>query len=290
MNASDGRAGALNRMCHDGTAIRAVILDWAGTVLDHGSRAPMGAFVEAFARFGVAITIDDARGPMGMAKRDHIRLVGQSPAVAAAWRARHGRDFAETDIDAIFEVFEPLNIAAVEAHSGLIPGAKEALDWCVAEGIRIGSTTGYTRPIMERLAPLAARQGFLPEVMVCAGDFAAGRPAPLQMWHAMATMGIWPAHAVVKFDDTPPGMGEARNAGCWAVGLALSGNIAGLCEIELAALDDAAREAIRAQATAALTEAGAHLVIDSLSDLPWAIDAIRRRMAEGERPGVWQEA
>ena len=38
--------------------VKAVILDWAGTVLDHGSRAPMAAFVEAFARLGVSISID----------------------------------------------------------------------------------------------------------------------------------------------------------------------------------------------------------------------------------------
>ena len=75
--------------------IRAAILDWAGTVVDHGSRAPMGAFVRAFAECGVEITIADARGPMGMAKRDHIRMVGQLPAVAAAWQARHGRAFGE---------------------------------------------------------------------------------------------------------------------------------------------------------------------------------------------------
>ena len=36
--------------------IQALILDWAGTVVDHGSRAPMGAFVRAFAAFGVADT------------------------------------------------------------------------------------------------------------------------------------------------------------------------------------------------------------------------------------------
>ncbi len=138
------------------SAIKAVILDWAGTVLDHGSLAPMGAFVEAFAQFGVRIAIEDARGPMGMAKRDHIRLVGRAPSVAAAWRARHGRDFAEADVQAIFEVFEPLNIAAVEAHSALIPGARETLAALAGAGIRIGSTTGYTRPILHRLAPLAA--------------------------------------------------------------------------------------------------------------------------------------
>ena len=59
--------------------IKAVILDWAGTVVDHGSSAPMGAFVKAFAHFGVTISIADARGPMGMAKRDHIRMVGTAP-------------------------------------------------------------------------------------------------------------------------------------------------------------------------------------------------------------------
>ncbi|MBR0653502.1 phosphonoacetaldehyde hydrolase [Plastoroseomonas arctica] len=264
--------------------IKAAIFDWAGTVLDHGSRAPMGAFVEAFAQMGVAIAIADARGPMGMAKRDHIRLVGTAPTVAAAWRAKHGRDFGDADIDAIFDIFEPLNIAAVEAHSALISGAKDALDWCAARGIRIGSTTGYTRPIMQRLAPLAAAQGFSPEVMVCAGDLPEGRPAPLQMWFAMAKMGIWPAETVVKFDDTPPGLGEARNAGAWAVGLALSGNIAGLSAEELAALHEAEITELRAEATRQLIEGGAHLVIDSVADLPAAMDAIEARLTEGQLP------
>ena len=264
--------------------IRGVIFDWAGTVLDHGSRAPMGAFVQAFAQFGVDIAIADARGPMGMAKGDHIRLVGAAPAVAVAWRARHGRDFSEADIDAIFEVFEPLNIAAVEAHAALIPGAKASLDWCSARGIRIGSTTGYTRPIMDRLAPLAAAQGFAPEVMVCAGDLPEGRPAPLQMWFAMARMGIWPAKTVVKFDDTPPGLGEARNAGAWAVGLALTGNIVGLPAEELAALPATEVATLRARATAELLAGGAHLVVDSIAALPVAIAAIEARMAARELP------
>src|ERR1700722_2470712 len=106
--------------------LQAVILDWAGTVVDHGSRAPMGAFVRAFAAFGVTIGVADARGPMGMAKWDHIRAVGHAPAVAEAGRAQHGRDFNEADVDAIFRVFEPMNVAAVRDHADLIPGAVEA--------------------------------------------------------------------------------------------------------------------------------------------------------------------
>ena len=266
--------------------IKAIILDWAGTVVDHGSRAPMGAFVKAFAHFGVTISIADARGPMGMAKRDHIRMVGTSPAVAAAWRAKHGRDFDDAAIDAIFDVFEPMNIAAVEAHSALIPGAHDALDWCKARGIRIGSTTGYTRPIMERLMPLAAAQGFVPEVTICAGDLAAGRPAPLQIWSALAQMGIWPASSVIKLDDTAPGIGEARAAGCWAVGVALTGNNPGLTVEELAGLAPAERDALRRAASESLLRAGAHLVIETIAELPTLIDHIEIRLATGEKPGL----
>ena len=52
--------------------LKAAVFDWAGTVIDHGSQAPMGVFVKAFKTFGVLISIAEARGPMGMAKRDHI--------------------------------------------------------------------------------------------------------------------------------------------------------------------------------------------------------------------------
>ena len=123
---------------------------------------------------------------MGMAKADHIRAVGR--AVNAAWRAKHGRDFSEADVQAIFAIFEPMNVAAIADHAALIHGVLDAIAALKARGIRIGSTTGYTRPIMAALAPLAAAQGFVPEATVCAGDLAAGRPAPLQMWHAMAAM------------------------------------------------------------------------------------------------------
>ena len=193
--------------------LQAAILDWAGTVVDHGSRAPMGAFVRAFAQFGVTISIAEARGPMGMAKWDHIHAVGQIPSVAAAWLARHGRDFSEGDVDAIFQVFEPMNIAAVRDHADIIPGAIAAIDALRARGIRIAGTTGYTRPIMDVLEPLAAASGYVPELTVCAGDLPAGRPSPLMMWYAMAKLGVWPAASVVKVDDTAPGIGEGKAAG-----------------------------------------------------------------------------
>ena len=45
----------------------------------------MGVLVEAFAEFGVAISVDEARGPMGMGKRPYIAALMVLPRVAAAW-------------------------------------------------------------------------------------------------------------------------------------------------------------------------------------------------------------
>ena len=99
------------------SGIVAVIFDWAGTLVDYGSRAPMGAFVETFAEFGVAIRIEEARGPMGMAKRPHIATLCALPRVRAAWATRHGRAPDESDIDALYEVFVPKNVAVAAAYA-----------------------------------------------------------------------------------------------------------------------------------------------------------------------------
>ena len=69
----------------------AVIFDWAGTLVDVGSLAPTQIFVEAFAAFGITVTLDQARGPMGLSKRDHIRTLLQTPAIATQWLARSGQ-------------------------------------------------------------------------------------------------------------------------------------------------------------------------------------------------------
>ena len=148
----------------------------------------------------------------------------------------HGRDFLESDVDAIFQVFEPMNIAAVRDHADIIPGAIEAIEVLRQRGMKVAGTTGYTRPIMDVLAPLAAASGYSPEFTVCAGDLPAGRPSPLMMWFAMARLGVWPAACVVKVDDTAPGIGEGKAAGTWTVGIAMTGNAVGLSADELAAL------------------------------------------------------
>src|SRR5262249_30357138 len=101
--------------------LKAVVFDWAGTIVDHGSRAPMGVFVEVFRRFGVEISVAEARAPMGLPKWQHIQAVGRQPAVAERWQEAHGRGFEDADVDRIYEIFTPLNVEVVPQYADLIP-------------------------------------------------------------------------------------------------------------------------------------------------------------------------
>ncbi|MFW5641150.1 MAG: phosphonoacetaldehyde hydrolase [Roseicyclus sp.] len=255
------------------TAIRAVIFDWAGTMIDFGSFAPMGVFVEAFRRFGIEATIEEARAPMGMPKRDHIHAMLKAPRLAAEWARVHGAAPTAEDVTRVYEVFVPMNEAVVADYARLVPGAKDTLDWLAERGIKVGSTTGYTRAIMARVAPVAAAQGFRPLNMVCADDLPEGRPGPLGMYQCFIDLCVHPPASVLKVDDTPPGIAEGVAAGCPTVGVALSGNIAGLTPEALGALPPAEVDDIRARAAAILREAGATHVIDTVADLPRLIAA-----------------
>jgi len=268
------------------TDLKAVIFDWAGTVVDYGSRAPMGAFVEVFRRFGVPLTIEQARGPMGLPKRDHIAALGRLAHVPGAWNEANGTDWAEAAIDAIYAVFVPMNADVVLDYADLIPGAAETAAALRARGLKIGSTTGHTREIMEPLLPRAAEQGFTADSLVCAGDLPFGRPTPLNIYRTFLDLAVWPAHASIKVDDTVPGIAEGRSAGTWTVGITLSGNGVGLSQEEVLALSNEERAARIERAAAPLKAAGADYIIDSVADLLPVVEAIEARLAAGEGPAV----
>ena len=56
-------------------AIKAVVFDWAGTMVDFGCLAPVEALLDVFAADGVAISDAEARHDMGKAKLDHLRAI-----------------------------------------------------------------------------------------------------------------------------------------------------------------------------------------------------------------------
>jgi phosphonoacetaldehyde hydrolase len=264
--------------------LKAVVLDWAGTTVDFGSRAPVLAVMEAFHRAGVPVTEEQARGPMGAAKRDHLRMMLEMPEVSASWRQVHGRAPSNDDLHQLYAQFLPLQTEVLAANAQLIAGCRETVEKCRSLGIRIGSSTGYTQELMDVLVPLARAQAYEPDAVVCASDVSAGRPAPWMYFENARRLGVYPMEAMVKVDDTTVGIEAGLNAGMWTVGIARSGNLVGLGEDELNRLAPEEQRRRVASAAAELHQCGAHLVIDTIADLPGALEQIGRQLALGERP------
>ncbi|ACR32280.1 phosphonoacetaldehyde hydrolase [Burkholderia glumae] len=259
--------------------VTTAIFDWAGTVLDFGCLAPVRAFREVFEAAGVPISEAEARAPMGAAKREHIERILADAAVQARWRAARGAAPTDADVGALYAAFLSADERNLERYSDLIPGALDTVARLRAHGIRIGSTTGYPREVMNRLAPLAARLGYRPDHCCTVSDVARGRPFPDMCLANALALGAPDVRGCVVVDDSPSGLASGLAAGMWAVGVAASGNEVGLSLADWHALDADARAVRVGPARERLEQAGAHYVIDSIADLPGVIAAIGERLA-----------
>src|SRR6266404_1303099 len=218
--------------------LNGVILDWAGTIADHGSCAPVAALCEIFASAGVPIDTEEARRPMGLAKRSHIASILDVPRVRDKWTGVRGNAPGPKDTDELYASFIPKQIEVLRNHSGLISGVAEAAGRMRSRGLKIGTTTGYNRAMMEYLLGRAREQGFVPDVSICPDDVPIGRPAPFMCYLNAMHMQVFPMSTLVKIGDTPADVEEGLNAGMWTIGITRTGNEIGLNPSEWASLSD----------------------------------------------------
>jgi phosphonoacetaldehyde hydrolase len=266
------------------TQLQAAILDWAGTVVDFGSFAPTQIFVEAFAEFDVQVSIEEARGPMGMGKWDHIRTLCNVPDIAERYRKVFGRTPTDDDVTALYNRFMPLQIEKIAVHSALIPGALDTLTGLRQGGLKIGSCSGYPKVVMDKVVELAAQNGYVADHVVATDETPNGRPWPAQALANVIAMGIDDVAACVKVDDTVPGILEGRRAGMWTVALVCSGNALGLTWEGYQALSAEALESERKRIHALFASSRPHYLIDTINELPEVIADINQRLAKGEMP------
>lgn len=266
--------------------LQAAIFDWAGTTVDFGCMAPVQAFIAVFAQRGVTITAAQARLPMGLHKRDHIRAITRMEPVARLWESATGRPCGEPDIDALYHDFIPAQLQCLgqREHTQLIPGVLELVAALRQRGLRIGSTTGYAAEMMAMVQPGAQAAGYAPDCVVCASDVPIGRPAPFMCFENARRLGVYPMAAVVKIGDTVADVDEGLNAGAWTIALAACGNEVGLSAAALSALPETERAARLATAHSRLAAAGAHYVVNGPADCLPLFDAIERRLHDGEHP------
>ncbi len=264
--------------------VQAVILDWAGTTVDFGSFAPTAVFMRLFEERGVTITAADARSGMGLMKKDHLRTILARPTVAAAWEAKHGGPASDEDIDSLFESFVPMQTAVVKDFAEPIPGCLDVIEEIRERGIKIGSTTGYIRSMMDVLMPVAAEKGYAPDSTVCPDEVPAGRPYPWMVYQNMMNLNVFPVEAVVKVGDTLADIEEGLNAGVWTVGLSQTGNLLGLSEDEFNKLTLDQQDEALIKVEGQLNRAGAHFVVEGIWELPFVLNEIEKRLLHGKRP------
>ena len=266
--------------------VQAVILDWSGTLADAYVIAPAVVFVEVFEKQGVPISMEEARGPMGLRKDLHIKALTEDPVIRERWKAAKGAYPTQDDVDAMFADFVPAQLDCLRKYTTLLPGIKEVMNDLQAQGIKLGASTGFTRAMVDILNADAIKQGLRLDATVAGDEVIHGaRPAPHMVYKNLDLLGISEIRSVVKCDDTVSGVGEALNAGCWGVGLVRYSNYMNINTLEEeATLSEEEIQRRMAHTRKLLEQSGAHYVIDSLVELPEVIADINARLARGEKP------
>jgi phosphonoacetaldehyde hydrolase len=264
--------------------VKAVVLDWAGTAVDYGCMGPAAVFVDVFAKFDIKVPIADARRFMGLEKKAHIRAMCELPSVTAQWRETYGKTPDAAAVDALYELTEPMMVAAIARHADPIPGLLAFGTAMRQRGIKVGSCTGYTAPMVAALTPVAAHKGYAPDAVVCASEVPVGRPEPWMCYLNAIQLQVRPFSAMVKIGDTISDIQEGLNAGMWTIGLTQSGNELGLTEAEVNALERADLDQRLKGIEARYREAGAHYVARGIWEVLPLIDLIETRLKRGERP------
>ena len=266
--------------------VKAVILDWSGTTADAYVLAPAVVFVDVFRKHGVEISMAEARGPMGLRKDLHIKALTEVPEIAARWEGVHGKRPDQEEVDAMFADFVPMQLACLREYTALLPGVAETTQRLQAEGLKIGSSTGFIRPMVDILEEDAKKQGYVPDASVAGDEVVNGaRPKPFMVYRNLDLLDVHPIQSVVKVDDTVSGVGEALEAGCWGVGIARYSNYMDIDSLEHEkSLPEAEMQRRLAFTRETLRKAGAHYIIDTIEELPAVVEDVNVRLARGEKP------
>jgi len=264
--------------------LQAVVLDWAGTAVDYGCLGPVRVIMAAFQRFGISIRASDVRQFMGLMKKEHIRRICELPAVSARWKEKYGWKPGTMDIENIYLETTNLMFTWLPDHAKPIPGLLEFVQEARIKGIKIGSSTGYTRAMMDVLIPEAMKQGYTPDVVVCSSDVPAGRPYPWMCYLNAIQLNVYPMATMVKIGDSISDIHEGRNAGMWTIGLTQSGNELGVSESEIDALPAETLSQRLQEIEMRMLDAGAHYTAEGIWACMPILEEIEKRIQSGETP------
>ena len=257
--------------------IECVIMDWAGTTVDFGCFAPLNAFINAFEEIAISITTEEVRIPMGMAKIEHIRQLLRMERINGEFKNIHNRDWNEEDVTKLNRSFEKYLFATLTDYTNPIPHVVDTVFSLRQKGIKIGSTTGYTRAMMDVAEPSARSKGYYTNNCVTPDGLPQGRPAPFMIYRNMIDLNVQNTDSVIKIGDTIEDIREGLNAKVWTIGVVIGSSELGLSETEVNIISKIKLNEQIADVRHKMTEAGAHYVIDTMAELPDIISHINAK-------------
>jgi len=268
--------------------LRAAITDLSGTTIDEHVLAPTTAVMENFERYGVPITPEEAREPMGLRKDLHIAAILNMTSVQARWLEIKGKLPTKADEQALFKQFVPIQLSVLKEYSNLIPGVREGAEKLRKMGIKIACTTGFTEEMVNVIAPfLRSNEGFSFDAVVAGDNVQHGaRPEPHMLFKCMDILGVHLPGEVMKVGDTLKDIGEGLSAGVWTVALWEHSNFTGIRDKEhLKNLSSSELKILQEKARKELTyNSGAHYVAPNFSALIDIAQDINKRLIKGETP------
>ena len=264
--------------------VRGIIVDWAGTMVDYGCMAPLNVFVEVFKEKGITISNEEARGPMGLKKLDHIRELSKLDTVKSQFKDIYNREISEDDVVEIYSNFEPKLLNILPNYAEPIEGALDLVQFIKDNGLKIGSTSGYTKEMMDIVKIAAKKKGYEPDYIVAADELKEARPYPYMIYKNAIELEMYPICNVVKIGDTPSDVLEGKNAGAWTIAILNGGSQVGMSFEESESLPLEIKKEKINKAKDVFKSLNADYIVDSLKDVKEVLKEIDKRIENGEYP------
>ncbi len=204
---------------------------------------------------------------------------------AALWEQKFQRQWNEAAVEKFYTEFEPSLITTLSEYTEPISEVIETVEKLREQGLKIGSTTGYTQSMMDVVVPNAKAKGYAPDYYVTPDNTNSfERPYPYMIYRNIEKLKLTATWKVVKVGDTISDIKEAVNAGVWAVGVVIGSSEMSLSLTEFHALSEHEKEQRITKIKQTYFQNGADFTIRSMSELPPLIEKINGLIAEGKKP------
>lgn len=198
--------------------VKLAIFDWAGTIIDHGSRSPIISLSKAFSKHGINLNQEQLNFKHGTDKYSNIMEILKK-------EGKKDNSYLYNIADQIYSDFKPILINEVDRNSKLIPEFMKILGELTRLNITITTNTGYTTDIMNILISHANKQGFFPKFNIASdhpnlpryNGIPYARPYPymienIKNWYKESRQDNILDTEIIKIGDTEIDIEEAINA------------------------------------------------------------------------------